>query len=54
MLAEDSPAAGFGLSGIRERAQIMGGVVKIDSSPGQGVNLKAEIPLPQTPKCNPE
>jgi signal transduction histidine kinase len=54
MLADDSPAAGFGLSGIRERAQIMGGVTKIDSSPGQGVNLKTEIPLPQPPKCNPD
>ena len=53
MLAEDSPAAGFGLSGIRERAQIMSGVAKLESSPGRGVNLKVEIPLPPTPKCNP-
>jgi signal transduction histidine kinase len=37
--------AGFGLSGIRERAEIMGGTARIDSVPGQGVNLQIQIPL---------
>ena len=37
--------AGFGLSGIRERAEIMGGTARIDSVPGQGVNLQVQLPL---------
>ncbi|MES2923289.1 MAG: histidine kinase [Verrucomicrobiota bacterium] len=37
--------AGFGLSGIRERAEIMGGTAKIDSAPGQGANLQVQLPL---------
>ncbi|MEO7098224.1 MAG: ATP-binding protein, partial [Luteolibacter sp.] len=37
---------GFGISGIRERAEIMGGAARIDSVPGQGVNLQIQIPLP--------
>ena len=37
---------GFGLSGIKERAEIMGGAARIDSSPGQGVNLLVLLPLP--------
>lgn len=40
-----SSDAGFGLSGIRERAEIMRGTAKIDSSPGQGVNLQVQLPL---------
>ena len=40
-----SPDAGFGLSGIRERAEIMGGSARIDSSPGQGLNLQVMLPL---------
>jgi signal transduction histidine kinase len=36
---------GFGISGIRERAEIMGGAARIDSSPGQGVNLQVQLPL---------
>lgn len=44
-----SSDAGFGLSGIRERAKIMGGIARIDSSPSQGVNLQVQLPLePQT------
>ena len=46
--AEDSSTAGFagfGLSGIRERARIMNGRVEIEAAPGEGFNLKIEIPL---------
>lgn len=42
--------SGFGLSGIRERAEIMGGTARIDSSPGQGVNLHVLLPLQPTTK----
>jgi signal transduction histidine kinase len=37
--------SGFGLSGIRERAEIMGGTARIDSVPGQGINLQIQIPF---------
>ncbi len=36
---------GFGLSGIRERAEIMGGTARIDSSPDQGVSLLVQLPI---------
>lgn len=48
-----SSAAGFGLTSIRERAQIMGGTAGIDSAPGHGVNLHIDLPLPSTPERPP-
>lgn len=45
-----SAEAGFGLSGIRERAEIMGGAARVDSSPDQGVSLQIQIPLPPLSK----
>jgi signal transduction histidine kinase len=41
------PRAGFGLTGIEERARILRGKALFDSSPGQGFRLSVEIPLPQ-------
>ena len=38
--------AGFGLSGIDERARILHGKVLFDSRPGEGFRLTVEIPLP--------
>jgi signal transduction histidine kinase len=37
----------FGLMGIRERVEILGGTVTIDSAPGQGTRLRFEVPLPR-------
>jgi signal transduction histidine kinase len=37
---------GYGLSGIAERVQILGGTLLIDSRPGGGTSLTMEIPLP--------
>jgi len=37
----------FGLMGIRERVEILGGTVRIDSAPGQGTRLRFEVPLPR-------
>jgi signal transduction histidine kinase len=37
----------FGLMGIRERVEILGGKVRIDSAPGQGTRLQFEVPLPR-------
>jgi two-component system, NarL family, sensor histidine kinase DevS len=36
--------AGFGLLGIRERAQLLHGTVQITSSPGQGTSVAASFP----------
>jgi two-component system sensor histidine kinase UhpB len=35
---------GLGLSGMRERALLVGGTLEIDSSPGRGTTLKLEVP----------
>ena len=36
---------GIGLVSMRERAELLGGTLEIDSSPGQGTRLTARIPL---------
>jgi signal transduction histidine kinase len=43
--AVDGPS-GFGLSGIAERARIMGGKTEIESLREQGFSIKVSIPLP--------
>jgi PAS domain S-box-containing protein len=35
----------FGLAGLRERAQLLGGDVRIESRPGQGTTVHVRIPL---------
>ena len=35
----------FGLAGIRQRARLLGGHATIDSSPGEGTSIVAELPL---------
>lgn len=35
----------FGLKGIRERARLLGGHATIDSNPGNGTRIRAELPL---------
>jgi signal transduction histidine kinase len=35
---------GLGLDGIIERAELLKGELKIDSSPGQGTTIKIEVP----------
>jgi len=42
--AAETKGGGFGLLGIRERAQILGGQVRIRSLPGQGFTLEVEVP----------
>jgi two-component system, NarL family, sensor histidine kinase UhpB len=36
---------GLGLSGMRERALLVGGALEIDSRPGKGTTVKLEVPL---------
>jgi len=38
------PASGFGLRGMQERVQLMGGQITIDSTPGQGTILQIMVP----------
>jgi signal transduction histidine kinase len=45
-IAEELPEAGFGLSGVGERARILGGKVIWESQPDKGFGLTVEIPLP--------
>lgn len=37
-------AGGFGLLGLRERAQLLGGTVRVRTAPGQGFALEVEVP----------
>jgi signal transduction histidine kinase len=42
----DSQDVGHGVTGIKERVRILGGMFAIDSRPGQGTSLNIEIPIP--------
>ena len=39
------PRGGFGLLGVRERVELLGGTVSIESDSGQGFRICAELPL---------
>jgi signal transduction histidine kinase len=39
--------AHWGLLGIQERVQILGGRARVDSSPGSGTRVEIEVPLPR-------
>jgi signal transduction histidine kinase len=41
----ESESARFGLMGMRERVQALNGVFGIDSKPGEGVSVRARLPL---------
>ena len=41
---------GFGLVGMRERVSMVGGVMEIRSSPGQGVTVEARLPTRPSPR----
>ena len=43
---ETDRQAGWGLVGIRERALLLGGDCRIDTSPGAGTHLQVTVPLP--------
>jgi signal transduction histidine kinase len=44
---------GLGLIGMEERVRRLGGVWRIDSRPGQGTTIFAELPLPQMTQTEP-
>jgi signal transduction histidine kinase len=39
------PTNGFGLAGMRERAQLAGGELAVDAEPGRGTRIRARLPL---------
>jgi signal transduction histidine kinase len=39
------PAAGLGLVSMRERAELMGGTLRVESAPGQGTTVAVEVPM---------
>jgi signal transduction histidine kinase len=42
--AEGHAAGRFGLLGMRERARLLGGSLQIESAPGAGTRITAEVP----------
>jgi signal transduction histidine kinase len=38
---------GLGLTGMRERVELFGGRVRIDSAPGRGTDVVIDLPLPE-------
>jgi PAS domain S-box-containing protein len=43
----------LGLMGLRERAQLLGGTIAIDSAPGAGTRIEVRIPVPSAAKAAP-
>ena len=51
-LAADVPTAKrFGLLGIRERSELMGGSFTLDTAPGAGTTIRVSIPLKSLPEA---
>jgi signal transduction histidine kinase len=46
--AEFAPGGHFGLLGLYERAQLIGGRLQITSAPGQGTRISVVVPTPET------
>jgi signal transduction histidine kinase len=45
VLSRETSRRGLGLTGMRERVEMMGGEFHIVSNPGKGTIMKAQIPL---------
>ena len=43
-VGSDNSEGGFGLLGVRERVQLLGGSVRVSTSAGRGFTLEVEIP----------
>jgi signal transduction histidine kinase len=43
--ARDRESGGFGLKGMRERVEGVGGVLSVESAPGEGSTLTVELPI---------
>jgi signal transduction histidine kinase len=42
--ANDQLSGGFGISGMKERAQKIGGTIRINSAPGKGTKVTVQVP----------
>jgi signal transduction histidine kinase len=45
VLRGEDTARGWGLLGMRERAALLGGSLRVDSRPGQGTQIQVEVPV---------
>ncbi|HEU4706219.1 MAG TPA: GAF domain-containing sensor histidine kinase [Solirubrobacterales bacterium] len=43
----DASTAGRGLTGMRERIELLGGEIEVSSTPGEGTHISARVPLPE-------
>lgn len=50
-LISTDPLSGHGLAGMKERAEICGGVFKIDSKPGEGTRIEVSLPMKVNKTC---
>jgi two-component system, NarL family, sensor histidine kinase DevS len=48
--ASPVPSGGYGLPGMRERAELVGGELDLESAPGQGTTLRLLVPLSGRPQ----
>jgi two-component system sensor histidine kinase UhpB len=48
-MAGRTERVGIGLVGMRARARVAGGSLLVESRPGEGVRICAEVPLPNAP-----
>ena len=46
VLSKEDTSRRFGLVGMRERARLLGGTLHVESTPGLGTRITAEVPLP--------
>jgi len=42
---ENRSSSSLGMTNLRERAELVGGLLQIDSAPGQGTRVQVYVPL---------
>jgi signal transduction histidine kinase len=52
--ARDQTTGGFGLKGMRERVEQVGGTLSVESAPGEGSTLVVELPMVAPESGSPE
>nr|WP_208407216.1 sensor histidine kinase [Amycolatopsis granulosa] len=52
--ATDPEAGGFGLAAMRARVHALGGILTVESAPGHGTALAAQLPVTPVPENQPE